>query len=98
MVGESETVEMQLDSRVIILLIQKDFCGAIALTYFVENCLDLPQQYLRNEDISKVLVILFRKINTFSCDKRFITFVQMGLYLQKTCKSLILFTNANMHT
>ena len=21
---------------------QEDFCGAIALTYFVENCLDLP--------------------------------------------------------
>ena len=48
MVGEWETVEMQLDSRVIILLKQKDFCGAIVLTYFVENCLDLPQQYLRN--------------------------------------------------
>ena len=47
MVGEWETVEMQLDSRVIILLKQKDFCGAIVLTYFVENCLDLPQQYLR---------------------------------------------------
>ena len=44
MVGESETVEMQLDSRVIILLKQKDFCGVVALTYFVENCSDLPQQ------------------------------------------------------
>ena len=21
---------------------QEDFCGAIALTYFAENCLDLP--------------------------------------------------------
>ena len=48
MVGEWETVEMQLDSRVIILLKQKDFYEAIAVTYFVENCLDLPQQYLRN--------------------------------------------------
>ena len=45
-----------------------------------------------------LLVILFRKINQFKCDKRFITFVQMGLYPQKTCKSLVLFTNANMHT
>ena len=24
------------------LVKQEDFCGAIALTYFVENCLDLP--------------------------------------------------------
>ena len=48
MVGEWETVEMQLDSQVVILLKQKDFCGAVALTYFIENCLDLPQQYLRN--------------------------------------------------
>ena len=45
-----------------------------------------------------LLVILFRKINQFTCDKRFITFVQMSLYPQKTCKSLVLFTNANMHT
>ena len=41
-VGEWEIVEMKLDSRVIILLKQEDFCGAIALTYFVKNCLDLP--------------------------------------------------------
>ena len=42
MVGEWKKVKMQLDSRVIRLLKQKDFCGAIALTYFVENCLDSP--------------------------------------------------------
>ena len=42
MVGKWETVDMQQDSRVVILLKQEDFCGAIALTYFVENCLDLP--------------------------------------------------------
>ena len=42
MVGEWKTVKIQLDSQVIRLLKQEDFCGAIALTYFVENCLDLP--------------------------------------------------------
>ena len=67
MVGEWKTVKMQLDSRVIRLLKQEDFCGAITLTYFVENW-----RYLRNEDISKVLVILFPKINQFTGDKRFI--------------------------
>ena len=59
---------------------QEDFCGAMAQTYFVENYLDLPYQCLRNEDISKVLVILFPKINQFTCDKTFLTFAQMGLY------------------
>ena len=43
------------------LVNQEDFWGATALTYFVENCLDLPERYLRNEDISKVLAILFQK-------------------------------------
>ena len=33
---------------------QKDFCVALALTYFVENYLDLLWRYLKNEDISKV--------------------------------------------
>ena len=98
MIEKWEIVEMQLDSRVIILLKQDDFCGAIALTYFVQNSLDLAQQYLRNEDISKVLVNLLPKINQFTCDKRFTFFVQMGLYPRKTCKHLVLFTNANMHT
>ena len=45
MTGEWKTVKMQLDSRVIRLLKKKDFCGQRllkALTYFVENCLDLP--------------------------------------------------------
>ena len=42
MVGEWDTIKMQLDSRVIRLLKEEDFCGAIALTNFVENCLDLP--------------------------------------------------------
>ena len=55
---------MQLDSRVIKLLKQEDFCGAITLAYFVENC-----RYLRKEDISKVLEILFAKVNKFICDK-----------------------------
>ena len=41
MVGEWKEVKKQLDSRVIRLLKQEDFCGAIALTYFVENSLDL---------------------------------------------------------
>ena len=35
-------MKLIVDLRVIILLKQEDFCGAIALTYFVENCLDLP--------------------------------------------------------
>ena len=42
MIGQWKTVKMQLGSRVIRLLKQEDFCGAIAVTYFVENCLDLP--------------------------------------------------------
>ena len=42
MVGEWKTLKMQLDSQVIRLLKQGDFRGAIALTYVVENCLDLP--------------------------------------------------------
>ena len=42
MVGEWKTVKMQLDSRVIRLPKQEEFCGAIALTYFVASCLDLP--------------------------------------------------------
>ena len=40
MVGEWEIAKMQLDSRVIRLVKQEEFCGAITLTYFVENCLD----------------------------------------------------------
>ena len=67
MVGKWKTVKMQLDSRVIRLLKQEDVCGAITLTCFVENW-----RYLRNVDISKVLVILFPKINQFTGDKRFI--------------------------
>ena len=59
---------------------QEDFCGAIALTYFVENCFELPYRYLRNKDISKVLVFCFPKINQFTCDKMFITFAQMSIY------------------
>ena len=44
----------------------------MALTYFLENCLDFPEQYLRDKDISKiVLVILFPKISQFTCDKIF---------------------------
>ena len=39
---EWKTVKIKLDSQVIILLKQEDFCGAIALSYFPENCLDLP--------------------------------------------------------
>ena len=33
---------------------QEDYFVAIALTFFVENCSDLLQGYLRNEDIFKV--------------------------------------------
>ena len=68
MAGEWKTVKMQLDSQAIRLLKQtsKYFCGVIALNYFVENCLDFTLQYLRNASISKVLVILFPKINQFT--------------------------------
>ena len=41
MTGEWKTVKMKLYSRVIGILKQEDFCAVIALTYFVENCLDL---------------------------------------------------------
>ena len=75
MVGEWETVEMQLDSQVVILLKQKDFCGAIALTYFAEKLPRFTSTVFKEQYL---LVILFRKINQFTCDKRFITFVQMG--------------------
>ena len=93
MVGKWEIVEMQPHSQVIILLKQEDFCGAIALTCFVENCSDLPPQYLRNEDISKVFVNLLPKITQFTCDKKFTFFVQMDLYPRKTYKHLVLFTS-----
>ena len=39
---EWKTVKIQLDLRVIILLKQEDICVAIALSYFLGNCLDLP--------------------------------------------------------
>ena len=42
MTGEWKTVKMQLDSPVIRLPKQKEFCGAIPRTYIVESCLDLP--------------------------------------------------------
>ena len=61
---------------------QEDFCEAITLTYFVENCLDLSSWYLRNNGISTVLVFCFPKINQFTCDKMFITFAQMSIYPQ----------------
>ena len=85
---------MQLDSRVV------NFWNRtyLALTYFVENCLDLPKRYLKNEDISKVLVTLIPKISQFTCDKRFITFAQVDIYPLKTCANLVQFTNTNMHT
>ena len=35
---------------------------------------------LRNEDISKVLAILFPKINQFTYEKMFITFAQVFIY------------------
>ena len=65
MVGKWEIAEMQPDSQVIILLKQEDLCRAIVLTYFVENCSDLPPQYLRNKDISKVFVNSLPKITQF---------------------------------
>ena len=42
MVGEWKAIKMQLGSQVVILLKQEDFCGEIALFYFIENSLDLP--------------------------------------------------------
>ena len=62
------------------LVKKKDFCEAITLTYFVENCFELPQRYSRHEAISKALVFYFPKINQFTCDKMFITFAQMSIY------------------
>ena len=44
MIAEWKTVKMELDAQVIRLLKQEDFCGTIALTCFVENCLDLHFQ------------------------------------------------------
>ena len=78
--GEWDKVKFATRFTSINLVKQEDFCRAIAFTYFVENCLDLPLRYLRNEDISKVLVILFPKINQFTCGKMFTTFAQMGIY------------------
>ena len=70
----------------------------ITLIYFVENYLDLPEQYLRNKGIPKVLVNLFPEITQFTCDKWFITFAQMGIYPLKAFTNLVLFTNTSMHT
>ena len=39
---EWKTVKIQLDSRVTIFLKQENFRGAIAYSYFLENCLELP--------------------------------------------------------
>ena len=41
-VGEREAVQFTTRFTSIRLVKQEDLCGAIALTYFVENCLDLP--------------------------------------------------------
>ena len=45
-----------------------------------------------NEDVSKVLVILFLKINQFTLDKRFCSYGNISL------KNLYKFTNTRMHT
>ena len=76
--GECEAVKFETRFSSIRLMKQEDFCVAIALAYFVENCLDLLYRYLRKEDVSNLLVIFFPKINQFTCDKMFITFTEMG--------------------
>ena len=76
--GEWEIVKFTTRFASIRLMKQEDFFVAIALFFFVENCLDLLQCYLRNEDISKALVIFFPKINQFTRDKIFVTFAHMG--------------------
>ena len=40
MVEEWETVKLATRFTSIRLVKQEEFCGAIGLTYFVENCLD----------------------------------------------------------
>ena len=40
-VGEREAVKFATRFTSISFVKKEDFCGAIALTYFVENCLDL---------------------------------------------------------
>ena len=42
MVGEVEPVIFESRFASIRLVKQEDFCRAIGLIYFVENCLDLP--------------------------------------------------------
>ena len=67
------------------LMKQKDFCVALALTYFAENYLDLLWRYLRNEDISKVWAIFFSKNKSiYLWQNIFIFFAQMGQAFTKT--------------
>ena len=42
MLGQWETGKFAAGFKSIRLVKQEDFFGAVALTYFVENCLDLP--------------------------------------------------------
>ena len=51
---------------------QEDFCGAIALTLFVENCLNLSNFH----ETFQVLTIFLPKINQFTCHKMFVIFAQ----------------------
>ena len=78
---ESEIqLDLQLESQVLDLQNRKTSVEQYLFPTLLNNCLDLPYQYLRNKDIYKVLTSLFPKINQFTCDKRFITFAQMGIY------------------
>ena len=76
---------------------QEDFCGAMALTYLVENCIDLSYWYLRNKDISKVLVILFLKVNQFTYKKSVYNFYSEGCISLKPVQILFIYKH-NMHT
>ena len=56
------------------------FCGAIALTYFVEKSLRFTLTALWKKDISRILAILFPKINECTCDKMLKAYAQMDVY------------------
>ena len=84
--------------QVIRLVKLQYFCGAIALIYLVENCLDLPNQYLSKEDISKVLVShLVSKSKSIYIGLRVYNLLRW-VYVLKICANLVLFTNTYIHT
>ena len=65
------------------LVKREDLCGAIALTYFAENCLDLPLYGIQGTNT--FLAIFFPKVNQFTCDKMFPKSATTSSFLPNGC-------------